>query len=169
MADGDEIPIRITNVELAKIVKEQMAESRAIREENRAMKRELDKLKGQVRRGGQEESEEEEEEQDPSSQANIPEDERAMLAALERVGVKDRNDIPLFHGKLELEECTDWIEALENYFECEVVLPSQRVKLAKSKLKGPALSWWNFLQNERLEEGKEVISTWTRMKAELKR
>ncbi|XP_059067510.1 uncharacterized protein LOC131858325 [Cryptomeria japonica] len=63
----------------------------------------------------------------------------------------------------------DWIEALENYFECEVVLPSQKVKLAKSKLKGPALSWWNFLQNERLEEGKEVISTWTRMKAELKR
>ncbi|XP_057849726.2 uncharacterized protein LOC131060503 [Cryptomeria japonica] len=169
MGDGEEIPIRITNVELAKIVKEQMAESRAIREENRAMKRELDKLKGQVRRGGQEESEGEEEEQDPASQANIPEDQRAMLAALERVGVKDRNDIPLFYGKLEPEECMDWIEALENYFECEVVLPSQRVKLAKSKLKGPALSWWNFLQNERLEEGKEVISTWTRMKAELKK
>ncbi|XP_059067541.1 uncharacterized protein LOC131858345 [Cryptomeria japonica] len=169
MGDGDEIPIRITNVELAKIVKEQMAESRAVREENRAMKRELDKLKGQVRRGSQEESEEGEEEQDPAGQANIPEDQKAILAALERVGVKDRNDIPLFHGKLELEECMDWIEALENYFECEVVLPSQRVKLAKSKLKGPTLNWWNFLQNERLEEGKEVISTWTRMKAELKR
>ncbi|XP_059067542.1 uncharacterized protein LOC131858346 [Cryptomeria japonica] len=169
MADGDEIPIRITNVELAKIVKEQMAESRAVREENRAMKRELDKLKGQMRRGGQEELEEEEEEQDPAGQANMPKDQRAKLAALEKVGVKDRNDIPLFHGKLEPEECMDWIEALENYFECEVVLPSQRVKLAKSKLKGPALSWWNFLQNERLEEGKEVISTWTRMKAELKR
>ncbi|XP_059067545.1 uncharacterized protein LOC131858349 [Cryptomeria japonica] len=110
MADGDEIPIRITNVELAKIVKEQMAESRVVREENRAMKRELDKLKGQMRRGGQEEEEEEEEEQDPAGQANMPEDQRAMLVALERVGVKDRNDIPLFHGKLEPEECMDWIE-----------------------------------------------------------
>ena len=40
-----EIPLRITNVELAKLVKEKMAESRAVREENRSMKRELDKLR----------------------------------------------------------------------------------------------------------------------------
>ena len=45
--EGDkEIPLRVTNTELAKIVNEKMGESRAIRAENRAMRRELDMLKG---------------------------------------------------------------------------------------------------------------------------
>ena len=63
-----EIPLRITNVELAKLVKEKMVESRAVREENRTMKRELDRLKGKVERGVLEDSEGEEErneEEDP--------------------------------------------------------------------------------------------------------
>ena len=51
-----EIPLRITNVELAKLVKEKMVESRAMREENRTMKRELDRLKGKVERGVLEDS-----------------------------------------------------------------------------------------------------------------
>ena len=56
-----EIPLRITNVELAKLVKEKMVESRAVREENRSMKRELDKLKGKMARGVIEDSKGEEE------------------------------------------------------------------------------------------------------------
>ena len=48
MVDREDIPLRITKIELAKIVKEQMIESRAVREENRAMRREIDKLKGKV-------------------------------------------------------------------------------------------------------------------------
>ena len=58
MEEREDIPLKITNIELAKIVKEQMAESRAVREENRAMRREIDKLKGKVRRGDHEEFEE---------------------------------------------------------------------------------------------------------------
>ena len=56
-----EIPLRIKNVELAKLVKEKMAESRVVREENRTMKRELDRLKGKVERGVLEDSKGEEE------------------------------------------------------------------------------------------------------------
>ena len=111
MVDGGEepkreIPLRITNVELAKLVKEQMAESRVVREENRTMKRELDKLKNKMRRGSDEESELEEimrnEEQD-----NIPANQRPFLAALERVGKKGEGDLPIFHGKLDPDECVD--------------------------------------------------------------
>ena len=40
-----EIHLRITNAKLAKLVKEQMAESRAARQENRSMKREFEKLR----------------------------------------------------------------------------------------------------------------------------
>ena len=52
-----------------------MAKNRAFREENRAMRREIDKLKGQVRRGGHEESEEEEEEEGEGDKfPNMPKD-----------------------------------------------------------------------------------------------
>ena len=62
-----ELPLRITNVELGKLFKEKMIESRAIREENRTMKREVDRLKGKMDRGvledleGEDEGNEEEE------------------------------------------------------------------------------------------------------------
>ena len=61
MDDGGEeleryIPLRITNVELAKLVKDQMAESRVVRKENRTMKRELDRLKNKMKKGNDEES-----------------------------------------------------------------------------------------------------------------
>ena len=76
MADGGEepkrdIPLRITNVELAKLVKEQMAVSRVVREGNMTMKRELDKLKNKMRKGSDEESKPEEIEGN-EEQDNIP-------------------------------------------------------------------------------------------------
>ena len=107
-----EIPLRITNVEFSKLVKEKMAKSREVREENRRMKRELEKLKGKMARGVIEEYEGEEEgieEREPRQERErIPTDQRAMLEALERVGRKDqRSYLPMFSGKLNLEECID--------------------------------------------------------------
>ncbi|XP_059070715.1 uncharacterized protein LOC131860330 [Cryptomeria japonica] len=66
-------------------------------------------------------------------------------------------------------ECMDWVEALENYFECDDTPESSKVKIAKSKMKGLALSWWNFLQNERVENNKVPITTWKKMLAEVKK
>ena len=31
------------------------------------------------------------------------------------------------------------------------------------------MSWWNFLQNERLDENKEKIATWKKMKAKIRK
>ena len=70
------------------------------------MRRGLYKLKEQVHRADNKESEEVEEDQ--PEHRNMPEDQRAMVAALERVGKKDKGDLPMFHGKLEPEECMDW-------------------------------------------------------------
>ena len=67
----------------------------------------------------------------------MPTYQRAMLEALERVGRKDqRLDLPMFSGKLNPEECMDWIEELDSHFECDNVPENQRVKVAKSKMKG---------------------------------
>ena len=49
--------------------------------------------------------------------------------------------LPRFTGKTDAELVLEWIEALENHFECEKVLESQQVKLAKSKIKGATLTW----------------------------
>lgn len=164
--DGDEFPQNITNKELAKILKEHLAKSKK-------MEMELERLKQRYEgRREEEECEEEEEEILVSwlERLNIPADQRHFLEALERVGRKDsKPDVPMFMGKMNVEECMDWVEALENYFECDDTPESSKVKVAKSKMKGPTLSWWNFLQNERVENNKAPITTWKRMLAEIKK
>ena len=76
MYDGGEepkrkIPLRITNVELAKLVKVHMVESRVVWEENRTIKRELDRLKNKLRKGSDDESKPNEIEGN-KEQENIP-------------------------------------------------------------------------------------------------
>ena len=73
----------------------------------------------------------------------------------------------MFDGKLEPKSCMEWLEALGKKFEKEEIPTNQRVKLEKSKLKGPTLSRWNFFQNERVEEDKKPTSTWNRMMSEI--
>ena len=101
-----EIPLRITNVEQAKLVKEQMAESRVVREESRTMKRELDRLKNKMRKGSDKESELEKIGGD-EEQENIPIYQSPFLATLERVGKKGEGDLPTFYGKLDPNVCMD--------------------------------------------------------------
>ena len=120
--------------ELAKLVKEQMVETRAVREENRTMKREQERLKGKVERGVLEDSEGEEERNEEEDlwqdRQAMSVDQRVMLEALERVGRKDqRSELPVFSGKLDPKECMDQIEALDNFFECDNTPKSQRVKV----------------------------------------
>ena len=73
----------------------------------------------------------------------------------------------MFDGKLEPEACMELLEALENHFKQEEILANQRVKVEKSKLKVLALSWWKFLQNERVEQEKQPISTQKKMMVEI--
>ena len=54
----------------------------------------------------------------------------------------------------------EWIEGMENHFECEVVTKAKKVKVAKSRLRGSALTWWKYLQEEREKMGKKLIENW---------
>ena len=111
MSDGgeerkSEIPLRITNVELANLVKEQMVEIRVVQEENRTMKRELDRLKNKMRKGSDDELEPKEIEGNEEVE-NILTDQRPFLATLERIGKKREGNLPTFHGKLDPDGCID--------------------------------------------------------------
>lgn len=48
---------------------------------------------------------------------------------------------------------------MENHFECDGVTEAQKVRVAKSRLRGCALTWWKFIQTEREKECKKPIST----------
>lgn len=63
-------------------------------------------------------------------------------------------DIPIYSGKMDLEEFKDWIDALTSFFDYKKILEHQKVKIVKSKLKGSALIWWNFTQVERVKMDK---------------
>ena len=54
-------------------------------------------------------------------QDNILADQRPFLVALERFGKKGEGYLPIFHGKLDTDECVDWIEALDSHFECDKI------------------------------------------------
>ncbi|XP_059073655.1 uncharacterized protein LOC131874339 [Cryptomeria japonica] len=117
MAEGDEeILGRMTNVELAKVVREQLAK-------NRAIKREIERLKGRMDRREVEDS-----------------------------GDGDDGDE----------------DETPSFFECEEIPEHQRVKIEKSKLKGAALTWWNFIQTEKVRNGKNMINSWNKMIALVK-
>ena len=148
MSDGGEepereIPLRITNVELSKLVKEQMTKSRMVQEENRTMKRELDRLKNNMRKESDDESKPQEIGGD-EEQENIPTDHRPFLAALERVGKKGEGDLPTFYGKLDPNVCMDQIEALDNHFEFDKTSEKSQGQDFQGKTQRPYLELVDF-------------------------
>ena len=56
--------------------------------------------------------------------------------------------MPLFSEKMESDLVMELTEWLENHFECEGVSKAQKVKVAKSRLRGASLTWWKFVQAE---------------------
>lgn len=68
-------------------------------------------------------------------------------------------EIPLFNGKIDPKVVMEWIEGMENYFECEGISEAQKVKVAKSRIRGSTLTWWKFVQLKREKEVKHPIDT----------
>ena len=77
-------------------------------------------------------------------------------------------DLPIFNDKMNANLALDQIEALTTFFECEDILEKQKVKIARSKLKGATLIQWNFIQIERVKNGKSRINSWNKMMALVK-
>lgn len=52
------------------------------------------------------------------------------------------------------------MKALESHFVCDGITKEKKVRLAQSRMKGENLTWWNFIQEERVKEGKNMITPW---------
>ena len=63
----------------------------------------------------------------------------------------------------------DWISDMEKFFEYENTPDNRKVKIAVTRLKGPASLWWEHLQTDRQRRGKENIRTWLKMVNKVKK
>lgn len=69
-------------------------------------------------------------------------DQEPFLKALKEMSGKSLEGVPLFSGKMEVELVMEWIEGIENHFECEGVTEAQKVKVAKSRMRGATITKW---------------------------
>ena len=91
------------------------------------------------------------------------------MRAMSKIGKRPKIKVSTFVGSLRPEELIDWINEMDEYFEYEEVEDPDRVRFAKTKLKGHANIWWREVQLERSRRGKGKIIRWSRMVEKLKK
>jgi hypothetical protein len=84
------------------------------------------------------------------------------------MGVRERMEIPMYEGNLDVEDLLDWIRALEKYFDYEEVDDEKKVKHVVMRLKGHETLWWYELQADKRSKGKQKIRSWDRMVDKIK-
>jgi hypothetical protein len=84
------------------------------------------------------------------------------------MGAREKMEVPMYEGNLDVEELLDWISALDKYFDYEEIDDEKKVKHVVTRLKGHATLWWDELQADRRCKGKSKIKNWDRMVAKLK-
>jgi hypothetical protein len=91
-----------------------------------------------------------------------------LIRVVARMGAKEKMDIPVYEGNLDVEELLHWIRALDTYFDYEDIEEEKKVKHVVTRLKGHATLWWDKLQADRCCKGKKKIKSWDRMNTMMK-
>ena len=97
-----------------------------------------------------------------------PVQEEPFLKAIKALSGKILEGVPLSSGKMDIGLVIEWIKGMENHFECEGITEAQKVKVAKARLRGPTLTWWKFLQEEREKVNTKPITNWKAMVTKIK-
>jgi hypothetical protein len=71
-------------------------------------------------------------------------DER-LFRVVARIGAREKMEIPMYEGNLDVEELLDWLRTLDKYFDYEDVEEDKKVKHVVTRLKGHATLWWDEL------------------------
>jgi hypothetical protein len=86
-----------------------------------------------------------------------------------RPGFDMKVDIPDLEGKMQPDDFIDWLTTVERIFNFKDIPENRKVKVVAIKLRKHASIWWEHLKRQREREGRERITTWAKMKRELKR
>jgi hypothetical protein len=85
-----------------------------------------------------------------------------------KLGAREKKDIPMYEGNLDVEELLDWIRSMDKYFDYEYVDEEKKLRHAITRLKGHATLWLDELQANRRSKGKQNINIWDIMVAEMR-
>jgi hypothetical protein len=69
-----------------------------------------------------------------------------LFRVVARIGAREKMDIVMYEGNLDVEEMLDWFRSLDKYFDYEDVEEDKKVKHVVTRLKGHATLWWDELQ-----------------------
>jgi hypothetical protein len=94
--------------------------------------------------------------------------EEHIFKVVARIGSRDKMDIPMYEGNLDVKELLDWFRALDKYFDYKDIEEDKKVKHVVTRLKGHATLWWDELQADRHCKGKQIIKRWDRMVTKMK-
>jgi hypothetical protein len=61
------------------------------------------------------------------------------------MGAREKMEVTMYEGNLNVEELLDWIRVLDKYFDYEDVKEDKKVKHVVTRLKGHATLWWDEL------------------------
>ena len=84
---------------------------------------------------------------------------KMFLNALKSLKKDHVDGLPTYHGSLNGEDLLDWIDALNSHFDLKEMDEDKRVSVAKARLKGATLTWWNVMQEERVQQRKKKINS----------
>ncbi|PKI73063.1 hypothetical protein CRG98_006558 [Punica granatum] len=77
--------------------------------------------------------------------------------------------IPIFYGRVIDEDFLEWISDVDCFFDYyDIPDNGNRVDRVGYRLRGEASTWWERLQQDRVQDGKDPVFTWRRMKRFLK-
>ncbi|KAA3453275.1 mutant gag-pol polyprotein [Gossypium australe] len=77
--------------------------------------------------------------------------------------------VPPFQGKSDPEAYLEWKKKIELVFNCHNYFKNKKVKLTVIKFLDYAMIWWDQLTTSRRRNGERPITTWTKMKAAMRR
>jgi hypothetical protein len=104
-------------------------------------------------------SEAESEEVEAEGDAGEDAAEEGLLRAVVKMGSREKMEIPMYDGNLDVEELLDYIRDLDKYFDYEEVDDEKKVKHVVTRLKGHAKLWWDELQADRRSKDKQKIKS----------
>jgi hypothetical protein len=111
-----------------------------------------------------------EREEEEEAEANDVDDtaQSRLIKVVYKIGARERIEVPMYEGNLEVEELLDWVCSMDKYFDYKDIKEDKMVKHTVIRLKGHAALWWDELQAERRSNGKQKTKKWDRMVAKLK-
>jgi hypothetical protein len=93
---------------------------------------------------------------------------KRLLKVVVKLGAREKINVPMYEGDLDVEELLNWIRSMDKYFDYEDVDEGKNVRHDVTRLKEHAALWWDELQAERTSICKQKIKNWDRMVAKLK-